>query len=160
MDDLKAKVEELTKTVADKDEHIKKQTDDIVKLRKISESSGGANTELETRLKTLEEQNTNALKNLALERASGGDPEKRAKIEKELDSVVGSPTDLNGWTEKIGKAASIAGITPNQVNPYVNGGSNPTGNPGGADFADSDAGKSLANVLGLKQVQTPDPNKK
>lgn len=161
MADLQAKVQELTKTIEDKDEHIKKQTDDIVNLRKKADGTSGTNEELAKRLQTLEEQNNNSLKNLALERASGGDPEKRAKIEKELDSVVGSPTDLNGWTEKIGKAASIAGITPAQVNSHINTGSQSSGNPNGQDFADTADGKSLATQLNLKQAQpVADPNKK
>jgi hypothetical protein len=167
MADLQAKVAEMTKAqeekdkiIADKEAHIKKQTDDLVNLRKSKEGAGETAEELAKRVAELETKAQTDAKNMALERLSKGDPEKRAKIEKELDSVAGQPTDFNGWLDKGTKAATLAGVTPSGVsdsNYSPDGGSNPSGG-GNKNFAESEQGKALAGQLGLK-LEVPKENK-
>lgn len=162
MADLQAKVEEMTKTIADKDDHIKKQTDDLVNLRKKADGAGKSTEDLAKEIEALKEKDKLNAKNIALERLSKGNPDVRAKIEKELDSVSGNPEDVNGWLEKGQKAATLAGVTPADVSAGgtgSGGGGDPTGG-GDKNFADTEAGKGLAAKMGLKlEVPKKEENK-
>ena len=160
MEELQKAVEDLTKTVADKDEHIKKQTDDLVNLRKKAEGSGKSNEDLAKEIEALKEKDRINAKNIALERLSKGDPEKRAKIEKELDSVSGNPEDVNGWLEKGQKAATLAGVTTPDVSAGGSGGGAAPSGGGDKDFSQTEQGKELAAKMGLKlEVPKKEENK-
>lgn len=149
---LKKENEEAKKTIEDKEKHIQEKTNDIVNLRKKIDDGGGAGTspELEARLKTLEETNQAAMKNLAIERATRGNKELTEKIMKELDSVAGVPTDQNSWNEKVEKAAKIAGVTPASVSDAGSSGGSGTEPTGGEkNFAETEAGQALAKQMGI-----------
>ena len=159
MEELQKQVEDLTKTVKDKDDHIAKQTNDIVNLRKQAEGSGKSNEDLAKEIETLKEKDRLNAKNIALERLSKGNADVRAKIEKELDSVSGNPEDVNGWLEKGPKAATLAGVTTPDVSAGGHGGGAAPSGGGEKDYADTEQGKTLANLMGLK-TEVPKEEKK
>lgn len=160
MEELQKQVEDLTKVVADKDDHIKKQTDDLVNLRKKAEGAGKSTEDLAKEIEALKDKDRINAKNIALERLSKGNAEIRAKIEKELDSVSGSPEDVNGWLEKGQKAATLAGVTTPDVSAGGQGGGTAPSGGGDKNFADTEDGKGLAAKMGLKlEVPKKEENK-
>jgi len=174
--------ETYKKEIEEKNDVIKKKTDDLVGLRrqgqKLKELTDEEKTKMSQReidlhdsqLKLTEDQDnfkketaehnkkeTEGRRNEIFDKIAGEDKEYRDKLVSNFEELKGSDEavtaeELNGFADK---AANMIGTTrPNPINSAFNGaGDGDVAEVKEGDFADSEKGKGLAKTLGLTSVE-------